>query len=259
MPIIQGVLTDDCLINDNCDWTYISGPHPNECTSPYQAILNIYHSYVTVRGIAISKSRCRAVTIDPPGNVEITGIRFRGNVTEKSGYQALVLGKFARFSVIKSNVFRSAGRCTLSRHYGGTKEPNVPGAANCGKSEAGSGAHSGGAPTSGIPNAYVGYVDNTFIRSFSEGIQCLKSTKVWFKGNRVGNTSFSPNYLDACVGSVTESNVFWNTQGDVGQQNGRSFSSDTAAARSIVEHKNDGFDSVEITVRNNLFSFMGTG
>ncbi len=258
MPIILGALTDACLAADNCNWTYAGGPHPNECTSPFQAIFNIKHSFVTVRGLAFSKSRCRAVTIDPDGDVEIKGVRFRGNVTEKSGYQATVLGKFVRQSVLKGNIFRSYGRCVLSRQMGGTQEPDVTGSSNCAKPKD-SGFHSGGVPVSGVPNAYVGIVDNTFLRANGEGMQCLKSTKVWFKGNRLGNMAYSPNYLDACVGAVTESNVFWSTQGDLGQTNGRGFNSNTLAARTIVEHKNGGFDSINSVIRNNLFSYMGTG
>lgn len=259
LPYIQGALTDGCLETNSCDWDYRAASFPNECQSNSDSIVTIKHAYVTVRGVAIGKSRCRNLSVDPDGDVEILGVRIRESIIEKSGYQAFVVGKFARQSVAKANIFRSAGRCVWSRDNGGTQEPVATGDGNC--ANAIGAGHSGGAVVSNDQNAFFGYSDNTFIRSHSEGIQCLNGSHVWFKGNRVGNTSFSPNYLDACEDAIVESNVFWSTQGDVGQQDGRSYSSNTAAARTIVEAAQAPFNpaSKGNTIRNNLFSYMGQG
>ena len=256
MPRILGALTDRCIANSNCNWLF---PIRNECEHFSDALFAIVHGHVQVRGLRFGASTCRGMTINPPAG-DGDDIRVWDSVFENIGYQFLVIQGGARYTVIKRNVFRGAGKCTYSRLVKGTvPRRNDPLAGNCGKPQ-GRG-HSGGVVVSGVRDAYLGFLDNTVVATFSEGLQCFGSSKVWFKGNRVGNTAFAPYYLDTCEDAVVESNVAWSTNGDVGQPRGKRYGVDSASMRLIVEdsqlHRN-GRHSVGVLVRNNLLAFNGT-
>ena len=253
LPMIRGSISDACIAAINCDWTWAAGSADDGCSSVSEGLLTIDHDSVWVVGLNISGSSCNGVTqskTNASGEI-IRNSMFRSNIVENAGFRFYEL-RNVQYPIIKGNIFRGAGVCEFQSLHDNAPTPTSLG--GCGRA-----GHSGGVVVTGTDNAWAGYVDNTVIRSFSEGLQCYGSTKVWVKGNRVGNTQFGNFYGDACEGSIVESNVIWKTAGDAGQPAGYSLGADRGRITFSVE-ASGGADATltNLWVRNNLMASPAT-
>jgi len=255
LPMIRGSISDACIAAVNCDWTWAAGSADDGCSSASEGLLTIDHDSVWVVGLNISGSSCNGVSqskTNASGEI-ISNVMFRSNIVENAGFRFYEM-RNVQYTVVKGNIFRVAGVCEFQSLPGQGNAPTPSSIGNCGKA-----GHSGGVVTTGTDNAWAGYVDNTVIRTFSEGLQCYGSTKVWVKGNRVGNTQFGNFYGDACEGSIVESNIIWKTAGDAGQPSGHSLGADRGRITFSVEASGGATATLtNLWVRNNLMASPAT-
>lgn len=249
LPYIDGSLSDACILAKNCSFLY---PITNECASMSDHLVRIKHSYARVRGMRIGESACRAVTIKPTSG-SIRGVRILDSVIEQNGGQGTVVQGAVSHTLVKRSIYREMGKCAYSETYTSDHASRVTNelAENCSTTSAG---HNGGLVFASVSSSsYSGINDVTFVRSYSEGIQCFNSTDIWMKGNRIYNTAFPGVYLDACGGAVVESNIVSPTNGDVGQASGDTTTvSSNWGDMSLLHEGTRTTNMADIVVRNNI-------
>ena len=214
LATIKGALTDACIAAKNCNWNL---PIFGECATMDSAIVSISHSYQSFRGMKVSHSSCRGMTIWPGvygvQDGRLLGFEFWNSIADKNGRQAHLAFVGIKYSLIHDSIIRNNQQCSLSRYSGGTS----PSAASDSVTQ-----NSCANPTSTSifqlsSNSFSGFVNNTLIFNYGENLHCLNVTKFLFRNNRVYN-GLKIMYSDACGGAIVERNMLtpFNANGGYG-------------------------------------------
>lgn len=104
------------------------------------------------------------------------------------------------------------------------------------------------------PQAMVLIENNVVHDGYGEGFNCLRSSHVVFRGNRVGNVHSDGYYLDQCSNSVIENNIAW---GDLDNRwgSGGAFAGVNVATEDYPGA--GGYSAVDNVIRNNLITGYG--
>lgn len=200
-PLITGALTDECITSYNCDYStgYVGG------SSIWAPLIDITVDHVSLQDVGVSHSKGGGIRV-----TAVTGVRIARVLVEKTGIAPVVIGSNAQNIVFRDSTVRNYNLCEVQSQNGGP----TPGIANCG-----TGGWPGGIVVVRSPNAQVLIENNDVYLGFGEGINCLQSSHVIFRGNRVGNTHSGGIYFDGCSSGVAEHNILWGTQGDPSTSN----------------------------------------
>lgn len=233
LPAIKGALTDACIAANNCDYGtgYVAG-------GIWQGLINVTTDHVRVQDVSVSYSKGSGIRAGSVNDVRIARV-----LVEKTGIVPVAMGNGVQNVVFRDSTVRNYNLCEVQEHNGGP----TPGIANCG-----TGGWPGGVLVVRSPDAQALIENNDIHIGFGEGINCLQSSHVIVRGNRVGNVHSGGIYFDGCSSSVAEHNILWGTQGDPSPSNwggGMNFNiEDTACCNHQLNHN---------VVRNNLFVDTG--
>jgi Right handed beta helix region len=203
----------------------------------WTALISVNANYVSVRDINLKDSAGAAATFE---STDITRRHhfMMENVVASHLFQAIVLvGNYYQNGVIRNVTASNYGLCTFYKY-----------------TECNFGGWHGGIVIHDSPRAMVLVENNTVHNGFGEGFNCLRSSHVLFRGNRVGNVHSNGIYLDHCQNTMVENNIAW---GD--------FTGKWGAYRSFggVSTANEDYgnglrlSSINNVVRNNLIAGFG--
>jgi hypothetical protein len=233
-PQLNGTLEAHCAPNNTCLHNR-AGAVPS---SQYDGLVVVSSSYVSVKNLSLRDSAGTGVVFAS----EASNPRHHfilENVDVHTTFQALVvIGTNHSNGVVRNFHGQQYGLCELYR-YAECTGPGWP----------------PGVIVHDSKRAMILFENNLVHDGFGEGFNCLRSSHVMFKGNRAGNVTSNPFYLDNCSNSLLERNISWgDTDGKWGSAN----------AFSSVDVTNEDYSasgslsSINNVIRNNLFTSTGT-
>ena len=224
LPMFKGTLTDLCVKSQNTfTGGYSTGDTPNctfpwpdptpDCSSLYDAQVQIKHDYVTLRGIRIGYSACQSLKLFSINAPTTGGARVQEGLLNHvhvmdvylhtSAFGAMESARGVRYNVYKRIVSREDGRCQDDAKRGG--QTATWGGPKC------SGSPSPGVTVQISERAYTLYEQIGIYDSFGENLACKASSALLWRGNRImSDTAFARTqiYPDQCPHSIYESNIF---------------------------------------------------
>ncbi len=243
-PEINGSLEASCLADLSCT---IHGEHHDGSSGPrsipasrWEGLIAINASHVHVRNFRIRESAGAAIVT--ANSQDLRGFVFENLDVSLTANRLIAFGRDTRDMIVRNSTFSKYNYCD----YGSADEgawdicsgPGWP----------------GGIFIWDAPNANALIENNTVTQGFGEGINCLQSSHVIIRGNRVGNLRSARIYLDNCSDTVVENNITW---GDPDLNWHFTELGGTGVAVSLEKYKFQG-PSVRNLIRNNIISGIGT-
>ena len=242
-PEINGTLDAACLADLTCT---INGQNhdgsPGTTSVPpirWQGLIEIKADYVHISYLKLLDSAGSAISTE--NNKNRKGYVFEDLEVTRTANRLISFGRRTTDMVVRNSSFSKYNYCD----YGsGNYNPwNVCSAK----------AWPGGIFIWDSRNANALIENNTVTEGYGEGINCLQSSHVIIRGNRVGNLRSTRIYLDNCSNTIVENNIVW---GDPGLD--WHFTPLGGEGISVfIENYQYMYNSLNNVVRNNIMTGLG--
>ncbi len=230
-PEINGTFEPACAASRRC-LLDLAGAVPQKSQSGLVAVVS---SYVAVRNLRLRDSAGNGLVVTSSEHKRLQHLIVEDVVTEHTARRAVLVGSHLSNGVVRRVHGSIFGLCAK---YGYKACPSW----------------SGGIVVYGSNAAMILVEDNLVHDGFGEGINCLRSSHVVMRGNRVGSLHSNAYYMDNCSNSIVENNIAWGDLANKWQSN-RGFGGINVSTEEYKAATSRG--AINNVIRNNLVTGLG--